>query len=91
MLQGKIITAGPRGNKCRGCKRKVKAPAVILKITGEYNRFSGHCTIDNFCPDCGIEKLEEALSILKKMLETLSCHDGSIDDTQLGRKRVRTV
>jgi hypothetical protein len=91
MLQGKIITAGPRGNKCRGCGEKVKAPELLLKVTGEYNKFTGFCKVDNFCPDCGIEKLEEALSTLKKMLETLSCHDGSTDNTQLGRKRVRTV
>ena len=89
MILPKVITAGPRGNKCRKCEEKTKAPDVILKVVMEFNRFSGHLKTDNFCPKCGIVELNEAISTLKKMMEVLE--HGPSDESQLGSRKVRSV
>jgi len=89
MIHAKVVVAGPRGNKCRECEEKTKAPDVILKATGEFNRYSGHAKIDIFCPNCGKKELEKDISRLKEMVEVLV--HGPSDDSQLGSKKVRSV
>ena len=89
MILPKVITAGPRGNKCKECEAKTKAPDVLLKVTVEFNRFSGHLKMANFCPKCGIDKLETAITRLKEMKEVLE--HGPSDDSQLGARKVRSV
>lgn len=89
MIHAKVVLAGPRGNKCRECDEKTKDPGLILKTTGEYNRFTGHPTQDNFCAKCGKEKLEKGLERLKEMLEVLE--HGPSDSSQLGNRKVRRV
>jgi hypothetical protein len=88
VVNAKIVTAGPRGNACRGCKEKTKKPAVILKVSA-YNQYSNHPKVDNYCSKCGVKQVEEALVSLKEMLETL--RNGPTESSQLGSKRVRTV
>lgn len=68
---------------------KVKAPAPLLKTTGEFNRFSGHAKTDNFCAKCGLEKLKEAQERLKDMVAVLT--DGPSDSSQLGNRKVRRI
>lgn len=89
VLHAKVVTAGPRGNKCRNCEAKAKAPELILKAQGEYNRFSGFCAEDNFCSKCGLEKLEEAEERLKTLRTVLS--EGPSDSSQLGSVKRRVV
>lgn len=89
MIHAKVVTAGPRGNKCRECGGKTKAPDVMLKATGEFNRFTGHPQIDNFCTKCGKQKLKKAISRLKEMMEVLE--HGPSDESQLGNRKVRSV
>lgn len=89
MILPKVITAGPRGNKCRKCEEKTKAPDVLLRVTTEFNRFSGHLKMDNYCPKCGKLKLEKAISRLKEMAEVLE--HGPSDESQLGSRKVRSV
>ena len=89
MIYSKVVTAGPRGNKCRKCKEKAKAPDLLLKMTVEFNRFSGHPKIDNFCAKCGKEELENDISTLKEMTEVLE--HGPSSDNQLGSRKVRSV
>ncbi len=89
MIHAKVVIAGPRGNKCRECSEKTKAPDVMLKMTGEFNRYSGHPKIDNYCSNCGIKELDKDISRLKEMVEVLKY--GPSDDSQLGSKKVRSV
>lgn len=81
----KAVTAGPRGNSCRKCERKVKAPDVVLQVHGEVNRFSGYQKIDKYCPECGVKGLEKSISTLKKLVKTLE--KGPSDKSELGNKR----
>ena len=89
MILPKVVTAGPRGNKCRNCEEKTKAPDVLLKVVTEFNRFSGHLKQDNYCPKCGKDKLNDAISTLKKMIEVLE--HGPSDESDLGSVKVRSV
>jgi len=89
MILPKVVTAGPRGNKCQKCEEKTKAPDVLLRVTIEFNRFSGHLKMGNYCPKCGKLKLEEAISRLKGMMEVLE--HGPSDESQLGSRKVRSV
>ena len=89
MILPTVITAGPRGNKCRECEEKTKAPDVLLRVTTEFNRFSGHMKMDNYCPNCGKKELEKAISTLKKMQGVLE--HGPSDDSDLGSTTVRSV
>jgi hypothetical protein len=89
MIMPKVVTAGPRGNKCRKCEEKTKAPDVLLRVDTEFNRFSGHMKKDNYCPKCGQELLNETISTLKKMIEVLE--HGPSDDSDLGSTKVRSV
>lgn len=89
MIHAKVVVAGPRGNKCRECGKKVKDPEVILKTEGEYNRFTKHAKQDNFCRKCGKVKLEEGVIRLKTMLSVLE--NGPSDSSQLGNRKVRRV
>lgn len=89
LFKAKVVTAGPRGNKCRECEDKTKAPDVLLKVEGEFNRFSGHLKIDNYCPKCGAEKLRESITKLKEMVSVLE--NGPSDDSQLGSVKERVV
>jgi Zn finger protein HypA/HybF involved in hydrogenase expression len=89
MILPKVITAGPRGNKCKKCEEKTKAPDVLLKVVTEFNRFSGHLKQDNYCPKCGQEELNAAISTLKKMIDVLE--HGPSDDSDLGSRKVRSV
>lgn len=88
MINAKIITAGPRGNACRKCKEKVKKPDVLLKVTS-HTRFSNHPKVDNYCPKCGIKQVENGISTLKAMLDTLM--NGPSDKSKLGNVKVRKV
>ena len=88
MLQAKLITAGPVGNKCRGCEQKVKAPDIILRVQGEFNKFSGHHRIDNFCSKCAKPKLDEALLRIKELISAVE-NGPSMD--QLGSRKIRSV
>jgi hypothetical protein len=88
MLSAKIVTAGPRGNKCRKCEEKVKAPDLLVRAHGEFNRHSGHQKIDNFCAKCGLEELISAKVTIKSMIETLT--KGPSEDQPVVRK-VRSV
>ncbi len=89
MILPSVITAGPRGNKCRNCEEKTKAPDVLLRVTTEFNRFSGHMKMDNYCPKCGQKELEKAISTLKKQKEVLE--HGPSDESDLGSVKVRSV
>lgn len=87
MLQAKLVTAGPRGNKCRGCENKVTAPNVILKVQGEFNRFTGHAKTDNFCSKCALPKLEGALARVKELMDAI---ENGPTQEQMGSRKVRT-
>jgi hypothetical protein len=45
--------------------------------------------MDNYCPNCGKEKLNDAISTLKKMIDVLE--HGPSDDSELGSVTVRSV
>lgn len=89
MLFAKVITAGPRGNKCRECGVKVKAPDLIVQAHGEFNRRVGRYKIDNFCARCGVEKLICTKVTIKAMIETLT--NGPSEDPQPKVRKVRSV
>jgi hypothetical protein len=89
LFNAKVITAGPRGNACRECKEKTKAPDVLLKVDGEFNRFSGNLRIDKYCPKCGAEKLRESITKLKEMVDILE--NGPSEHSQLGSRKERVV
>ena len=88
MLQAKLITAGPRGNKCRDCENKIKAPNVILRVQGEYNRFTGHARTDNYCANCAKKHLIKAETKLKEIMKALE--EGPSQE-QLGSRKIRTI
>ena len=85
----KVVTAGPRGNKCKECEEKIKAPDVILKHEAGFNRFSGHPVILKYCPKCGENVLKKTISSLKEMMEVLK--HGPSDSSQLGSRKIRSV
>jgi NAD-dependent SIR2 family protein deacetylase len=89
LFEAKVVTAGPRGNACRDCKEKTKAPDVLLQVKGEFNRFSGHQKIDKYCPKCGAKQLRKSITKLKEMVSVLE--NGPSDESQLGSRKERVV
>lgn len=89
LIQAKIVTAGPRGNACRSCKKKIKKPNPLMRVKGEFNRFSGHQQIDNFCHTCSIEKIEEGLTTLKELKDTLE--KGVSSPEAVNREKTRII
>jgi len=71
LIQAKIVEAGPRGNSCKKCKLKIKKPDLIIKANGEFNRFSGHQKIDNYCTKCGLMAIDISISTLKEFRSIL--------------------
>ena len=88
MFNAKLVTAGPRGNKCRGCETKVKSPNIILKVQGEFNKFSGFVKTDLFCSKCALGKLEIVLGRVKELMDAIN---NGPTETQIGSRKVRTI
>lgn len=89
MLVPSLKIGGPRGNKCHGCGKKVKAPELVLNVPIEYNRYASVLVEKNFCIACGLVKVEETIETLKKIVETIN--SGSVAPENLGRRRVKVL
>lgn len=89
MIQAEVIIAGPRGNKCHGCSTKVKAPELLLRVTGEYNKYGGFAPVQNFCSECGKKELGKGRSKLEDLTKLLE--NGPTEDLQPRGIKVRSV